>query len=45
MLSAISRACVSKAKWPVSKKRTTALGLSRLNASAPGGKKNGSCRQ
>ena len=32
----------SKAKWPVSKKRTTALGLSRLNASAPGGKKNGS---
>jgi hypothetical protein len=29
----------------VSKKRTTALGLSRLNASAPGGKKNGSCRQ
>src|SRR5262249_45880517 len=42
MLSAISRACVSKAKWPVSKKRTTAGGLSRLNASAPGGKKNGS---
>src|SRR5262249_37978320 len=42
MLSAISWACVSKAKWPVSKKRTTARGLSRLNASAPGGKKNGS---
>src|SRR5262245_25568127 len=42
MLSAISRACVSSAKWPVSRKRTTARGLSRLNASAPGGKKNGS---
>src|SRR5262245_22723936 len=42
MLSAISRACVSSAKWPVSKKRTTARGLSRLKASAPGGTKNGS---
>src|SRR5215467_14874966 len=42
ILSAISLACVSKAKWPVSKKRTTARGLSRLKASAPGGKKNGS---
>jgi hypothetical protein len=42
MLSAISRACVSSAKWPVSKKRTTALGISRLNASAPDGRKNGS---
>src|SRR5215471_7505772 len=38
----ISRACVSNAKWPVSKKRTTALGMSRLNASAPDGRKNGS---
>jgi MFS family permease len=42
ILSAISRACVSNAKWPVSKKRTTAFGMSRLNASAPGGRKNGS---
>jgi hypothetical protein len=42
MLSAISRACVSSAKWPVSKKRTSARGISRLNASAPGGRKNGS---
>jgi hypothetical protein len=40
--SAISSACVSRAKWPVSKKRTTAPGMSRLNASAPGGRKNGS---
>ncbi len=29
-------------QWPVSKKRTTASGMSRLNASAPGGRKNGS---
>ncbi|MGY4622263.1 putative RNA-binding Zn ribbon-like protein [Bradyrhizobium sp. USDA 4486] len=28
--SAISRVCVSSAKWPVSKNCTTALGLSRL---------------
>src|SRR6516162_5711661 len=42
MLSAISPACVSNAKWPVSKKRTLASGMSRLNASAPGGRKNGS---
>ena len=42
MLSAISRACVSSAKCPVSKKRTSASGISRLNASAPGGRKNGS---
>ena len=40
--AAISAACVSSAKWPVSKKRTTASGMSRLNASAPGGRKNGS---
>src|SRR6516225_5877606 len=40
--AAISAACVSKAKCPVSKKRTTALGISRLNASAPAGRKNGS---
>src|SRR5215471_15985762 len=42
ILSAISPACVSSAKWPVSKKRMTAPGISRLNASAPGGRKNGS---
>ena len=42
MLSSISRAWVSKAKCPVSKKRTTAPGISRLNASAPDGRKNGS---
>ena len=40
--AAISVACVSSAKWPVSKKRTTASGMSRLNASAPAGRKNGS---
>src|SRR5262245_20170913 len=40
--AAISAACVSSAKCPVSKKRTTALGISRLKASAPGGRKNGS---
>src|SRR5262249_16223962 len=39
---AISSQCVSRAKWPVSKKRTSAPGMSRLNASAPGGRKNGS---
>src|SRR5574341_398329 len=33
-------AVLSSAKWPVSKKRTSAPGMSRLNASAPGGKKN-----
>ena len=37
---AISEAWVSSAKCPVSKKRTTAPGLSRLNAST--GRKNGS---
>src|ERR1700730_2016248 len=42
MLSAISRECVSRAKWPVSKNWTTVRGLSRLNASAPAGRKNGS---
>ena len=42
MAAAISAAWVSSAKWPVSKKRTTASGMSRLNASAPGGRKNGS---
>jgi hypothetical protein len=42
MAAAISAACVSGAKWPVSKKRTTAPGMSRLNASAPAGRKNGS---
>src|SRR4051794_26927353 len=40
--AAISSTCVSSAKWPVSKKRTTAPGMSRLNASAPGGRKKGS---
>src|SRR2546428_13836237 len=39
--AAISSACVSSAKWPVSKKRTTAPGMSRLTAPAPGGRKNG----
>ena len=42
MLAAISSTCVSSAKCPESKKVTTALGLSRLKASAPGGRKNGS---
>jgi hypothetical protein len=45
MLSAISRTCVSIAKWPVSKKRTTARGLSRLNASAPGGRSPAEAKQ
>ncbi len=40
--AAISSAWVSNAKWPVSKNRTIALGMSRLNASAPGGRKKGS---
>src|SRR6516164_1372081 len=40
--AAISSQCVSSAKWPVSKKRTFAPGMSRLNASAPGGRKKGS---
>src|SRR5262245_54862727 len=40
--AAISPQCVSSAKWPVSKKRTSAFGMSRLNASAPDGRKNGS---
>src|SRR6516225_11318414 len=40
--AAISSQCVSRAKWPVSKKRTSASGMSRLNASAPAGRKNGS---
>src|SRR5262249_18031467 len=40
--AAIWSQCVSSAKWPVSKKRTSAFGMSRLNASAPAGKKNGS---
>ena len=41
--AAISSAWVSRAKWPVSKNCTSASGRSRLNASAPGGRKNGSC--
>src|SRR5262249_49514848 len=40
--AAISAACVSSAKCPVSRKRTTAAGMSRLKASAPAGRKNGS---
>ena len=40
--SPISRPCVSMAKWPESTKRTSALPLSRLKASAPAGRKNGS---
>src|SRR6201987_5349286 len=42
MALAISSQWVSSAKWPVSKKRTSAPGMSRLNASAPGGRKDGS---
>src|ERR1700758_4137029 len=42
MAEAISLQWVSSAKWPVSKKRTCAFGMSRLNASAPAGRKNGS---
>ncbi|QIE27222.1 hypothetical protein SBC1_53440 (plasmid) [Caballeronia sp. SBC1] len=42
MAATTSAACVSSTKCPVSKKRTTAPGMSRLNASAPAGKKNGS---
>jgi O-antigen ligase len=42
--AAISAAWVSSAKWPVSRKWTSAFGLSRAKASAPGGRKNGSCR-
>src|SRR6266446_552651 len=34
--AAISAACVSKAKWPVSRKRTAASGMSRLNALGAG---------
>src|SRR5262249_56357723 len=41
--AAISLAWVSSAKWPVSRNRTSAFRLSRLNASAPDGRKNGSC--
>src|SRR5262245_28789604 len=40
--AAISPQCVSRAKWPVSKKLTTAFGMSHLNALAPAGRKNGS---
>src|SRR3546814_18265741 len=40
--AAISAAWVSSAKCPVSKKRTTAAGMSRLKASAPAGRKKGS---
>ena len=40
--AAISLTWVSSAKWPVSKKWTMAPGISRLNASAPRGRKNGS---
>src|SRR5271166_5817073 len=39
---AISRAWVSSAKWPVSKKWISASGLSRVKALAPAGRKNGS---
>ena len=38
----ISGPCVSMAKWPVSRKCSSVFGLSRLNASAPGGRKKGS---
>jgi hypothetical protein len=49
MAAATSGASVSGAKCLVSKKRTVAFAMSRLNASAPAGRKNGSflppCRQ
>ncbi len=38
------RAWVSSAKWPVSKKRSPASGMSRLKASAPGGEEEGVVR-
>src|SRR5262249_54789 len=44
MAGAISAAWVSSAKCPVSSRRTTASGMSRLNASAPAGRKKGSWR-
>src|SRR5215469_2649863 len=40
--AAISSQCVSRATRPVSKNRTSASGMSRLNASAPAGRKSGS---
>src|SRR5262249_46115742 len=40
--AAISPAWVSSAKWPVSRKRTTAPGMSCSHASPPAGRKNGS---
>src|SRR5262245_61847754 len=42
MATAISSQCVSRAKCPVSKNATCASLMSRLNASAPAGRKNGS---
>ena len=50
MAAATSGACVSGAKCLVSKKRTVAFAMSRLNTSALAGRKNGSflppqCRQ
>jgi hypothetical protein len=42
MVIAISSQCVSRAKCPVSKNVTFASLMSRSNASAPAGKKNGS---
>jgi hypothetical protein len=42
MADAISIAWVSSAKWPVSKSSILASGMSRRNASAPAGRKNGS---
>lgn len=44
MASAMTAACVSRAKCPVSRNRTWASGMSRRNASAPAGRKNGSFR-
>jgi len=43
METAISAACVSSAKRPVSEECTSAFGQSRREASAPG-RKSGSCR-
>jgi len=42
MAAATSGACVSGAKCLVSKKRTVAFAMSRLNTSALAGRKNGS---
>jgi hypothetical protein len=42
MIAAISGPWLSSAKWPASRRWTSVSGLSRLKASAPAGRKNGS---